>query len=169
MLKISLSNTLKLLSTVLFSWLLVACASSDRTGPELSQLVVEGASEVSRQSSANGDRLQISYKVSLQYPKKAIDIPQYANLTKSGWRQCLGMSKEWDRIRDTTNNTVVHQSTSHWAKDDQLLTISLRYYSPYDVNSIVDDPAHPVQFVVVLRDRYRSELPHVIERLKIKC
>lgn len=81
---------------------------------------------------------QISYTMDLEYPARAIGEPQWKQLRNTGWVRCRSLDPnqeaanyDWvDFIDGTvTPERIIHQHLTHWLRGDQMITISLRYYS----------------------------------------
>jgi hypothetical protein len=100
-------------------------------------LIVDGARNLFRIPYSTVAR-QISYTMELTYPARAIGDQQWEQLRQNGWVQCNSVvpnqaaaNSDWDHFSDAsvTPNRTIHQHLTNWFKGDQLITISLRYYS----------------------------------------
>jgi hypothetical protein len=81
---------------------------------------------------------QISYTVELAYPERAIGEPEWEQLMKAGWARCRNLdpdreaaNADWVSFGDisVTPGRTVHQHLTHWARNNQMIVVSLRYYS----------------------------------------
>ncbi len=137
-------------------------------------MLVHGAYDVREYKSNDGRRLQISYKVNLDYPALAITSTHYQELVRQGWVECMGTKERWDRYTDasTAEEKIVHQYIKSWSNGTQLLTIVMRYESvPTKDPAIPPSPTNSIQNVILLLDKYDSldQIYEVQRRLGISC
>lgn len=130
-------------------------------------LIVDDAKNVHEYKTSDGERLQISYSVAVEYPNLAISESQWEKLGEKGWSKCEQKDKGWSTFIDASGvkKRTVFQNISYWAKGDQLLTISLNYYSALNDH---DSPDNNDQHVLLLLDTH-GQTGVVQERLGILC
>lgn len=100
-------------------------------------LIVDGAQNLFRIPRNPGSR-QISYIMDLEYPARAVGEPQWDQLKETGWVRCRSLdpgqeaaNRDWVNFVDgtVTPERTIHQHLTHWFKGNQMIMISLRYYS----------------------------------------
>jgi len=162
-------NRLSVLRTLVCSVILaisgIACTDSEIE----KLLVINGAYELQRRDFADSNAHHIYYKVDLKYPEAAIAASHFQSLKRLGWLECSGGNKEWDSYPEITEKGEfgVHQKLIYWAKDDRLLTISMRYYSDLSEDKrYAKPPNNSIQYVFIIVDSNRDlQTKH----LKISC
>jgi hypothetical protein len=126
--------------------------------PEKELLVVDGAQNV-RNVRMSDTHTQTSYSIELTYPLRAVGAWYWGALRSAGWTQCryrnAGVNEadsDWTSVIDATSapESILHQQTSYWFKDDQLITILMRYQS-FDL-SAETAPDNTHQMVYLLFD-----------------
>lgn len=117
--------------------ILLVSSEAYAAATEEALLIVDGAQNLFRVPQSAVGR-QISYTVDLEYPARAIGEPQWDQLRKTGWVRCHSLdpdqeaaNQDWVNFIDgtVTPERIIHQHLTHWLRDDQMITISLRYYS----------------------------------------
>lgn len=157
-----------------FAIILGGCALAQETvWPEKDFLVVAGAQNVREHRAFNGGRLQIIYSVNLKYPSLSVGEPQRRQLREHGWIKCSTGESGWDSYLDGRSDIdrMMDHHTTFWAKNNQLLTISLRYNSQSKRPRIYNKPDNQIQNVVILFDRYDDTkiFKTVKKRLELSC
>lgn len=151
---------------------LMAAASWAETTTEVKPLeqrflVVPGAEDV-RETVASETQVQIFYTVDLEYPARAIGEPQWARLRAAGWTRCRSedpdqesANADWVNFIDATGtpNQTIHQHLSHWAKDERMIVISLRYVSSISASGQDGKPENTRQIVnLIFEDAHGREM-----------
>jgi hypothetical protein len=117
--------------------ILLVSSGAHAAETEEALLVVDGAQNPSRIPRSPGSR-QISYTMNLEYPARAVGEPQWNQLGETGWVRCRSVdpdqevaNRDWVDFVDGTKTPerTVHQHLTHWFKGNQMIMISLRYYS----------------------------------------
>lgn len=137
------------------------------TAKDAKDVVLYRRSEVSR---------QISYTMDLAYPARAIGEPQWEQLKRDGWIRCRSIdpdqevaNADWVNFGDAsvTPKRTVHQHLTHWFKDNQMIMISLRYYSSTRNEQPRSRPDNTEQRVAIVFEDERGR--EWAEWLKLDC
>jgi hypothetical protein len=113
-------------------------SSATHAAPEEQALLVADGARNLLLVSRSATSRQISYRMDLDYPDRAIGEQQWQQLRSAGWTQCRSAdpdqeaaNQDWISFADISvkPERTVHQHLTHWSKDDQMIMISLRYYS----------------------------------------
>jgi hypothetical protein len=127
-------------------------------------LILFRRSEVSR---------QISYTMDLAYPARAVGEPQWGQLRKDGWTRCRSVDRDeeaansdWISYEDisVTPKRRIYAHLTHWFKDNQMIMVSLRYYSAAQSGAVPDNTEQHVN--LVFDDDHGRE---IAEWLKLDC
>jgi hypothetical protein len=119
---------------------------------------------------------QISYTMELTYPARAIGEAQWKRLRDAGWVRCRSLdpgqeeaNTDWIHFVDGTVSPkrTVHQHLSNWSKGDQMIMISLRYYSSTRDGNRRSKPDNRDQHVDLIFDDHHS--PEMAEWLQLDC
>ncbi len=135
-----------------------SAAQAEADMPEKELLVVDGAQDV-RNTRMSDTHTQTSYSIELTYPLRAVGAWHWEALRSTGWTQCnhrnVGVNEadsDWTSVIDGTSapESILHEQASYWFKDDQLITILMRYRS-FDL-SAETAPDNTHQMVYLLFD-----------------
>lgn len=153
-----------------FGLLIVLYESTQAALPEKAFLVVNGAENVEEYQGNIEGRSQVSYSVTLEYPRLAIGEFQRKELKKFGWARCTAKKTGWEIFSDLAsgNDRTVYRHMDYWAKDNRLITISLNYYSLPQEQTNCAKPDNNTQHVVILFDSY-DDIEGVKKRLGLLC
>ena len=135
---------------------LVTMASAVGAQPdaELSAFRNRGAFEVRSDTLEDPAVTQLSYKLLLKYPNKAISTKELQRITQLGWSECKALRHEWIYFIDRRNEPAqyVYQSHATFKKNQVLVIVAMRYYSPIGANQAHQrEPNNNVQQVVAIR------------------
>ncbi len=150
----------------------VSACSSPNTTVDLDGVLAERAYDVQRPNLNDIGITELTYKVNMPYPGRAITDEKMQLLKDRGWRQCAQFKGEWGHFGDRTvvPPELVHQYATSFAKESEYLVIVMRYQSPEPPKGVSDAvPSNSVQHVVVLHydvstPEARAELGEPYER-----
>ena len=158
----------------LFCW----AASSSCASAELEQirnLIPEQAYDLHEYKTQDGKRVQISFRVRLDYPALSVTDSQMQKLQRQGWSRCTGTKDDWHSFlnQSQTSAKFVYQHLRSWSKNTSLLTIMTGYEVDAEgsTKKMLGRPPTNVQRVVILVDQYANtkQLAEVQQRLGISC
>jgi hypothetical protein len=154
---------------------MIASSLAHSAPKEEALLIVDGAQNLFRIPHSTVAR-QISYTIELTYPARAIGDEQWEQLRQNGWVRCHSAdpdqaeaNSDWVDFVDAsvTPNRTIHQHLTNWFKDDQLITISLRYYSGTRNGYAKSTPDNTEQHVdLIFHDKHGRE---AAEWLQLDC
>lgn len=151
-------------------WFFLLTSCTNDPDRDALSLVVQGAADTEVLRSKDGKRVQINYKLSLPFPAVAIGKTETQRLERERWRPCEPEQSDWDMVPDAREQKLIHQLTRHWTRDGDLLTVHLRYLSrlaePVKAGTRPEDS---IQHVIILLDRYGTELGQAVKNLKLNC
>lgn len=155
--------------------IVLASGGAYAAATEETLLVVDGAQNLFRIPRDAMSR-QISYTIDLEYPARAIGEPQWEQLRKTGWVRCRSVdpdqaaaNADWVSFGDATvtPERTIHQHLTSWLRDDQMITISMRYYSGLQGGYPVTRPDDTEQHVDLIFDDSHGR--EAAEWLQLDC
>jgi hypothetical protein len=169
---------MKLLPGAVFALSLFLCASCSSTAEQHRELqIVTGRDAYDIRSEQLGSPavMQLTYKVNLKYPQKAVSEREVQRLQAAGWTQCQqATDSDWTYFRDlTTNpNRYVHQYETRLSNGKRLLAVTMMYFSSPERDLAANaGPDNVVQHVIAItydlgNDNVRRQIGDLISTCK---
>lgn len=146
------SKYMEKLSCAFFALFISACSIAESRS-DLDVLIADGAYNVHRVKLEGPAVTQVSYDINIPYPGMAITTKKVQSLKQQGWHQCDLDKAKWEHFGDysVTPHRLVHQYQLNFAKDNELITIVMRYLSVLPAADVSESkPDNATQHVIIL-------------------
>lgn len=135
-------------------------------------LTVKGAQDVEQLDLPKIGAKQLNYTVTLTFPKKAIDQPEYERLKNLGWTECTGRKEGWRSFQDISDRnraSCVWQHDKNFTKGNNLLLLTLRYRSLLGENKECSSVPELSNQSVAVMDYRNSTGSRQLQDLGLSC
>lgn len=137
----------------------------------IAMLVPERSNDLQEMRSKDGQLLQVTYMLQIEFPRLGIRDDGAQFLKSEGWTRCAGGVSGWQEHLESNGTQRVWDQLQYWKKTDRLLIISMRYVTAIERGASAHEnaPKPGSQKVVLILSREGTELGEKLLALGVSC